>query len=125
MKVSNIYFNNIRDLDKNLVLSKCDPDRTLLQIFSGLVQEAELYDILKIIKSKNSDVTFLGATTSGEIIDGRVKNNGIIVSIMEFSNTYVKADYFNEQDDFILGKKLQNLCFRRIQKRRSYLLRVF
>jgi len=112
MKVINSHYFSIQDLDKNLEISKLDSKKTLIQVFSGFVQESEVKQIQSIIKKKNSDIIFIGTTTAGEIYEGDVHESSINVSIMEFDETTLQQDYFIDEDDFNLGKQIATSLFR-------------
>jgi len=111
MKVTNTHYLSIGDLEKNLDLSGLDTQKTLIQIFSGFILEAEVQEIQSIIKKKNSDVIFIGSTTAGEIYEGNVYENSINVSIMEFEKTTVQQSYFIDDDDYNMGKKIATKLF--------------
>ncbi len=111
MKVTNTHYLSIDDLDQNLDISKLDSSKTLVQVFSGLVSEAEIKQIQSIIKNKNSEIIFIGSTTAGEIYEGNVYENSINISIMEFDETTVKQGYFIDEDDYTLGKQIATTLF--------------
>jgi diguanylate cyclase (GGDEF)-like protein len=116
MKVTNVQFLSIDDLEKNLELSNLNSSKTLLQIFSGFIQESELQKIVSIIKNKNSEILFIGSTTAGEIYEGGVYEKSINISIMEFDNTTIRQDYFIDEDDYNLGKLIGKSLFKKNTK---------
>jgi len=111
MKVTNIQYLSLDDVDKNLNLAKLDTTKTLIQIFSGFVQEDEIKQLQSIIKKKNSEVMFIGTTTAGEIYEGAVYEQSINISIMEFEATTLKEGYFIDSDDFHLGQRIAKALF--------------
>ncbi|MEA3499224.1 MAG: FIST N-terminal domain-containing protein [Campylobacterota bacterium] len=112
MKVTNINYENLKDFETNLNLSNIDEEQTLIQVFSGLITENELKQISSIIKSKNSNVKFIGTTTSGEIFNGKVGKNSINISIMEFENTTFENKYFKNENNYEMGVDIANTMFK-------------
>jgi len=111
IKVSNINYLSIDDLDKNLNISHLDPKQTLIQIFTGLVLESEVKNIQSIIKNKNRDIIFLGVTTAGGIYEGSTNENSINISIIEFEKTTIKQAYFIDDNEYNMGKKIATTLF--------------
>lgn len=111
MKVTNSQYFSIDDLDNTLDISKLDPHKTFIQVFTGLISETEVKQIQSIIKSKNNEVIFIGSSTAGEIYQGAVYEKSITLSIIEFDKTTVKQGYFIDDDDFNLGKQVAKSLF--------------
>jgi len=111
MNINNYSYQSLEELDAQLNLSDINTKKTLIQIFSGLIQKNEIQQIQQIIKQKNSDVIFLGSTTAGEIHSGKVEENHIVVSVMEFENTTLKYNYFNEKNNYDSGKCIAKELF--------------
>ena len=111
MKVINHHYFSIEDLDNNLDISSLDIKKTLIQVFSGFVQESEVKQIQSIIKKKNDKIIFIGTTTAGEIYNGEVYENSINVSIMEFEETTIKQSHFIDKNDYNLGKEIATSIF--------------
>ena len=112
MKVTNTNYKSLGELHKNLNLSNLDPKNTLIQIFSGLVSEFEIKQIQSIFQEKNSDISFIGTTTAGEIYDGKVGDDGIVISIMEFENTTLAYAYCSGDNDYNIGVNIANKLFK-------------
>jgi len=111
MKVTNVQYFSIGDLEKNLDISELDSSKTLIQVFSGFVEEIEVKRIQSILQNKNREVVFIGSTTAGEIYEGNVYEKSINVSIIEFSETTIKQDYFINEDDYSLGIQIATSLF--------------
>ncbi len=112
MKVTNLQFKSIDELNKKLDISDLRAETTLIQVFSGLVLQKEVSKIQSIIKRKNGAITFIGATTAGEIYEGAAYEQSIIISILEFENTSVKGGYFTGEDDHETGKHIASSLFK-------------
>jgi len=106
MVVINKKYLTIDELSHGLDLTGLDPQKSLIQIFSGYILESEIKQIQSIIKQKNEDIIFIGTTTAGEIFEGDSLEKTIVVSIIKFETTTIKENYFNDLDDFQLGKKV-------------------
>ena len=111
MKLTNINYKSIDDLNKNLNISTLNGDKTVIQVFSGLASEKEIKQIQAIIKNKNTNIPFIGSSTAGEIYEGAVFENTINVSIMEFEETTINQGFFIHEDDAELGKQLASTLF--------------
>jgi len=111
MKVKNQSFKSIKELEDKLDISSIDPSKTLIQVFSGYVEEDEIKKIQAILKAKNTDAKFIGTTTAGEIFDAKVKRKSITLSIVEFDETLVEYGFFDDEDDFNLGVKVAKNMF--------------
>jgi len=112
MKVTNTNYKNLGKLHKNLNLSNLDSTNTLIQIFSGLDSEFDIKQIQSIFQEKNSDISFIGTTTTGEIYDGKVDDGGIVISIMEFENTTLVYDHSSGDNDYDMGVNIANKLFK-------------
>lgn len=84
--------------------------RVLLQVFSGVLDRGVLYSLIQSIKSILPDINIIGSTTDGEIIDGNVQTETIILSFSIFEKTDI-AVYVSKQEDAgsETGKKLISL----------------
>lgn len=72
-------------------------EKTLLQLFSGLIDDQLIKDIITVIKEYAPKINIIGATTyGGEIIDGKMENGSILLSFSIFENTTVKTFYTND-----------------------------
>lgn len=111
MKVSNTIYLNLNDLQQNLDLNGLNPQKTLVQIFSGFVAESEIKQIQSIFKEKNNEIRFIGTTTAGEIFNGEAHENSIVVSILEFETTEVHYGSFLEKNDYDTGRKIAQTLF--------------
>lgn len=64
-----------------------------IQLFSGVMDKTYIQPILDAISSKLPNALLIGATTAGEIIDGVMTSEKIIVSVSLFDATTVKTYY--------------------------------
>ena len=106
MTVTNKTFSTIEELDLSLDIQNLSTEKTLIQVFSGFVQESEIRQIQSIITRKNPQIQFIGTTTAGEIFQGKALEKTITVSIIGFEHTQVQEAYFSGEDDFKLGTEI-------------------
>ncbi len=112
MKSINYVYHSLEELQKNLDLSNLNPQKTLIQVFSGLIEYPQVEQIQAIFNDKNPNINFLGVTTAGEILDAKAYRHSVVVSITEFEHTFVNIHtFYQEKDDFTLGKKVANTAF--------------
>lgn len=116
MKSTSIKFNNLEEMKKDLDLKKLNPQKTLIQVFSGLTSKSEIEQIQTIFKEKNNELSYIGTTTAGEICNGKVFENSITVSITSFEHTKVQYSFINQNDDFKMGAKIAKTMFKKKTK---------
>ena len=73
----------------------------LVQVFSGSTDKDVIGDVLKTVTLFLPDATLIGATTTGEIADGEIFEQSIIISIATFTSVEVNAVA-------VQGKELQD-----------------
>jgi len=110
MKVYNHIFKNIDEL-KNFVLPPItDKKKTLIQVFSGFVEESDIKQIQDILNQY--DIDFIGVTTAGEISNSKSSFNTIVLSIVEFEKTNIEYGIFENKDDYQLGIDIAKTMFK-------------
>lgn len=79
----------------------------LIQLFSHITNESYIKTIIYDIKSILPNATIIGATTSGEILDGKIITNHTILSISLFEKTKISSTTIKfDGSSFECGKKL-------------------
>lgn len=118
IKSMNVVYDNINDLEKVRLTLKGyenhDSEKILIQIFSGIIDKLELTKIIKGIQSIKDGIKIVGVTTAGEIKDGRVQENTVLINITVFENTIVKTHLVKQNDDLKkvadeFGEKLKEI----------------
>ncbi len=74
-------------------------DKTLIQIFSGQVTKPEIEQLLQDLKALFPGVPILGATTAGEILDGKIQEHSVVLNFCFFDATAVQTAIIDEYDD--------------------------
>ena len=79
--------------------------QTLIQVFSGWVKQVEIEKLLDDLKEVFPQVPIIGTTTAGEILDGTITEETVVVNISFFESTTVKSSLVNKYDDLWLAGK--------------------
>ncbi|MBF0266438.1 MAG: SpoIIE family protein phosphatase [Gammaproteobacteria bacterium] len=109
MKLVNHLYSNEKDLSLFLDDNKItDKPNILVQVFSGIIEETHLREVSKSISQILPSATIVGATTGGEIIDGKVTDNQTILSISVFEHTQIKSHFISKADSYITGEMIAN-----------------
>ncbi|MBP2241125.1 diguanylate cyclase (GGDEF)-like protein/PAS domain S-box-containing protein [Cytobacillus eiseniae] len=81
----------------------------LVQVYSSSTNRTFLIQLQSDIKNELPYATIIGCTSSGEIIEGRMAENKVIVSFTHFEKTELKSLLLHQstyQDSFELGKAI-------------------
>ncbi len=92
MKNINTYYTNKKELaafinDKNIQNSSS----LLIQVFSAVADKAFISTLLSELTLLLPDAVIIGATTDGEIMNGRVSSNKVVLSFSQFDHTTLKS----------------------------------
>ena len=103
----NVLFSQKSDLLDVKQRFKNQPvEKTLIQVFSGQIEKTEIEYLLKELKDLFPRVSIIGTTTAGEILDGKVTDNSIVINISFFEFTTVKTTLVEQYDDLHLAGKI-------------------
>ena len=95
MKTFNLTFSSIKNLKNFIFENKInDASSVLVQIFLGTTDENVALNISKDIKTFIPSSCILGTTTSGEIINGNMYENSIIITFTLFNKTTLKSNIY-------------------------------
>ncbi|MEL6579080.1 MAG: diguanylate cyclase [Cyanobacteria bacterium J06621_12] len=81
------------------------PQQSLIQVFSGWVKQAEIATILEDLKDVFPLTPIIGTTTAGEISDGAITDEAVVVNFSFFESTTVKSSLVDKYDDLWLAGK--------------------
>ncbi|MEN8728077.1 MAG: EAL domain-containing protein [Sulfurovum sp.] len=92
MKSINTYYTNKEELasfikDNNIQNSAS----ILIQVFSAIIDKAFISTLLSELTLLLPDAVIIGSTTDGEIKDGKVSENKVVLSFSQFDNTTLQA----------------------------------
>jgi signal transduction histidine kinase len=104
---------NVVYKDKTTLLDFCNlnsipnNEKVLLQIFTGVLDENYLGEMIRDILSLLPNINIIGSSTDGEIINDEVHNHEIVLSFSIFENTNIKI-YKTEKlsSSYQTGKQL-------------------
>ncbi|OPJ63303.1 bifunctional diguanylate cyclase/phosphodiesterase [Clostridium chromiireducens] len=98
MKTFNTKYNGYETLksyiDDNAIAKY---DNILVQVFSGIGKKEFIEDLIKNLKLLIPKCKIIGATSSGEILDGNIFENECLIAITVFEKTLIKTISINEK----------------------------
>jgi signal transduction histidine kinase len=96
MKTFNIIFNSFEELETFLKKHiKHEKNEILLQIFSGYVDNTFLEELIQFVLKFNPNVKIIGTTTDGEIMEGNILKNSVVLSFSLFEQTDLSTFYID------------------------------
>ncbi len=99
MKTFNIRFRSDEKFKDFIYENQItDSDDILIQIFSHQKEHKEILKITTLISSLLPSATIIGTTTDGEVIDGRILTENIVISISIFEHTTLKSAFLEYKD---------------------------
>lgn len=101
MKIFNTYYytkEHLNDfiLQDNFKTSLESASSVLVQIYSGIIEKNKISKIVDEIENLIPNVVTIGATTSGEILNGIVSNKKIAISFNIFQDTKLSVKTYNK-----------------------------
>ncbi len=108
MRAVNTFYATPRELEMFILEHKIDKSKEiLLQVFSGVCDRGYIEELLESVLGISPDIKIIGATTSGEIIDGHSSVNSVVLSFSIFEKTSLHV-YSTElaQNSYETAKKL-------------------
>lgn len=82
-------------------------ERVLVQVFSGVLDEGRIRDLIDGLNALMPGVAILGTTTGGEIAQGRALENSILLNITWYEHSTVRTALARQNDDLPLaGRQL-------------------
>jgi len=108
IKSKNILYESREQLVEELSHIKIrKPERVLVQVFCGVMNLELIESIINVFNEHLPGTPLIGATTSGEIINGTFLGNRIVINITSFQQTAVKSVLIEETEDVdAVGEKL-------------------
>ncbi|MDY0327293.1 MAG: EAL domain-containing protein [Arcobacteraceae bacterium] len=105
MKLLNHTFMNIDILETYIQNHIHSYNSLLIQIFSGTDNTNLIQTILDSLHTNLPNAKIIGASTAGEIINGIMSQDSIVISFSMFDNTKPEVYHF-EKCDFVSGEKV-------------------
>jgi len=111
MQTFSIQFKNFQKLEefitRNNILSY---NNILIQIFSGVIKSDHLLSISSGISKLLPQANIIGTTTSGEIQEGTILNNTILICFSVFEYTSIKSTLINMADKMNIDDIKNLIC---------------
>ena len=107
MQTYNTIYKTAQEFETFLrTIDTTQEESILVQIFSGVLDRTKLKEVIVKIKEIMCDAVIIGASTAGEILDGSMLDQTIIVSISVFRSTQLIAMRCVEKESFAIGETL-------------------
>lgn len=104
MKLLNCNFEDLKKLDSFIDDNISKDSNLLVQLLSGETNTSKLKPILELLSNKLPNAKIIGASTAGEIVNGKIHRNTIQISFSIFKNTNIETYYYPESN-FDFGVK--------------------
>jgi diguanylate cyclase (GGDEF)-like protein len=75
------------------------PDHAFIQVFSGILDQERIRTLQDDLKAVFPDVPVIGTSTAGEIRDGMVEEDSVVVSITVMQASTARAAMVDQNDD--------------------------
>ncbi|MGD9969606.1 MAG: EAL domain-containing protein [Sulfuricurvum sp.] len=105
MYLINHRYKNDEMLEE-FIAASIPKDKTIfIQVYSGLMENETIRPVLESLKRALPDSALIGATTAGEIMDGKLSGGEIVISFSVFESTTV-GTYYYPGCDYETGKQI-------------------
>jgi len=114
MKTNNIYYKDKESFNNFIIENSFNKEKNLLvQVFSSILDETILKQLLNDIITIVPQAKIIGSTTDGEILNNIVTTDKIIISVSSFEKaTLSVAMQKNNNDSFSCGEELAKKLIR-------------
>jgi len=110
MQLYNFSYTDKEDLQTYISTNKIDKCNDLLiQIFSGILQPKKMQEISSTLKDFLPNAHIIGTTTSGEISNGKMLENSLVISFSLFQHTSIKSNLYKFDKNFDFSKIKKDL----------------
>ncbi|MCK8824053.1 response regulator [Fuchsiella alkaliacetigena] len=108
MEVRNTYYKNRAALQDFVESNQINDDKLLVQVFIGVCKEDYIRRVIADLKFLLPQAVIIGTTTSGEIINGKNKEETTVLSFTSFKKTSLSSTAipYQGEDCFEIGKSL-------------------
>ncbi|WP_163101651.1 EAL domain-containing protein [Peribacillus alkalitolerans] len=124
-KTLNYSFTTIEDLEEFLIEYELqDYPNILVQIFSGEKDLTNVKQITRLLNEFLPKCVIIGCSTLGEIIDGQIQEESIVLSMTMFDKTKIKSCLV-KGEEFASGKRIGRKLVSELCETGSKVLMVF
>jgi len=107
MKTYNIVYEDKEHFEKFLgSLESFSNSSILTQIFSGISNKTLLTNIIDTIQKRFENAVIIGASTAGEIFEGKMIKESIVISISVFQSVSLLSSSQSGDDSFLIGQNI-------------------
>lgn len=110
MKVLNVKFDGFPSLEREILKQNFQDEKSLLiQFFDGRNSLPLFEEMAKTLFNLLPNATILGATTAGEIFDGKMLDNSVVISLCAFQKTKLiplSSSTCNEESAVAIAQKI-------------------
>lgn len=107
MHTHNLSITTVEELIPLLKNSKIKDNKSLLiQVFCGILQTPFIYELRSILKGRFPNAALIGATTDGEICEGRVLSHECIISLTQFESVVPVVAAVRGEDSYGVGRSI-------------------
>jgi diguanylate cyclase (GGDEF)-like protein/PAS domain S-box-containing protein len=101
LQIYNLHYQNQQIL-QNFIDEKhiSKHKNILIQIFSGISNTKEAVKLSRFLKDKLPDANIIGTSSAGEILDGVMYEQSILISFCIFEKTTIKSKLYNLEEKF-------------------------
>jgi len=101
MKVHSCFYKDEVDLEYFISSHEINSqEHILVQIFSGVIDSENAIYIAKLVKNFLPNAHILGTSTSGELINGLMYEEHIVISFSVFEHTSIRSKLYHFNSDF-------------------------
>ena len=113
MKTYNIAYSDIATLSEWVKsINFSNAKSVLVQLFSGIDDKDILKKISTTLQNEINNVTILGTSTSGEVLNGTMLEESVTISLSLFEKTTLESCIFISDDSYLLGKQVAQSILR-------------
>ncbi len=110
MRTYSYYYLNHHKLLANVQKDKIDPSlEALIQIFNGRNSKQKMQEVVDSVHVIFPKATIISTTTAGEIFEGVMSENTVVVSISIFEMTSLKAKLFEKDEPRKIAQSISDL----------------
>ncbi|MBE0492201.1 MAG: PAS domain S-box protein [Sulfurospirillum sp.] len=107
MQTFNTSYTTLEELEIFLHTIKYKKeDSILVQIFSGMLEHTSLEEVIAHIKYTMRSAIIIGSSTAGEILNGKIFDKTIVISVSVFTSTQLIAKSYSNEDSLVIGQKI-------------------
>ena len=109
MRLLNHHYRDAAELDAFCRAQTVeDSPQLLIQVFCGNLEDRFIRELNDVLRRRFPQASILGTTTGGEIADGELFEEGVIVSFLQFEKTRLArvTQAWDNPDSFALGQQL-------------------